>query len=223
VLDGIIGDNYRYTEDIRYIWTKVRDMSQFRVYLDKITLLDSVSVISEEITDMAKWRSLDDYSPIARLLVEYMWAQRPPLLPNQFAQRMGVRKQQVSNWLNSDASPSPSVIVRLARGMGRPVSELFIAAGYASPDDPLFDIEETWTHVLTAVQATPEFLALAEPQQILVIGVLHAAHLRDRAHWAAAIDASEERLDDGGDTESDEDNQATRTDVDVVDDDGEVS
>src|SRR5690348_6886335 len=37
--------------------------------------------------DMAKWRPLDDYSPIARLLVEYMWEQRPPLLPNQFAQR----------------------------------------------------------------------------------------------------------------------------------------
>src|SRR5690348_13289731 len=62
--------------------------------------------------DMAKWRPLDDYSPIARLLVEYMWEQRPPLLPNQFAQRMGVRKQQISLWLNSDAAPSASVLVR---------------------------------------------------------------------------------------------------------------
>lgn len=134
---------------------------------------------------MAKWRPLDDYSPFARLLVEYMWEQRPPLLPNQFAQRMGVRKQQVSSWLNSDAMPSPSVLVRLARGMGRPVSELFIVASYASADDPLFDIEETWAHVLAGVQATPEFLALAEPQQIIVVGVLHAAHLCDRAHHAA--------------------------------------
>lgn len=136
---------------------------------------------------MAKWRPLDDYSPIARLLVEYMWEQRPPLLPNQFAQRMGVRKQQISLWLNSDASPSASVLVRLARGMGHPVSELFIAAGYASTDDPLFDVEESWTHVLTEVQATPEFLALAEPQQIIVIGVLHSAHLRDSANRAQAM------------------------------------
>ena len=133
---------------------------------------------------MAKWRSLDDYSPFARLLVEYMWEQRPPLLPNQFAQRMGVRKQQISLWLNSDATPSASVLVRLARGMGHPVSELFIAAGYASTDDPLFDIEEAWSHVLTEVQSTPEFLSLAEPQQIIVIGVLHAAHLRDSARRA---------------------------------------
>lgn len=131
--------------------------------------------------DMARWRPLDDYSPFARLLVEYMWEQRPPLLPNQFAQRMGVRKQQVSSWLNSDATPAPSIVVRLARGMGRPVSQLFVAADHATADDPLFDIEESWTHVLETVQASPEFQALAEPQQIVVVGVLHAAHLRDRA------------------------------------------
>ena len=146
---------------------------------------------------MARWRALADYSPFARHLVEYMWEQRPPLLPNQFAQRMGVRKQQVSSWLNSDAAPTPSVLVRLARGMGRPVSELFIAAGYASTRDPLFDIEETWTHVLTEVRAAPEFLALAEPQQILVVGVLHAAHLRDRANReaATALDSAIESRD----------------------------
>lgn len=130
---------------------------------------------------MAKWRPLEEYSPFARLVVEYMWEQRPPLLPNQFAQRMGVRKQQVSSWLNSDATPSPGILIPLARGMGRPVSELFIAAQYATQDDPLFDIEEAWTHVLAEVQTTPEFLALAEPLQIIVVGVLHAAHLRDRA------------------------------------------
>lgn len=155
---------------------------------------------------MAKWRSLDDYSPFARLLVEYMWGQRPPLLPNQFAQRMGVRKQQISLWLNSDATPSASVLVRLARGMGHPVSELFIAAGYATPDDPLFDIEESWVHMLSEVQATPEFLALAEPQQIIVIGVLHAAHLRDSARRAQTMQVSalatidEDRDDTGVET-----------------------
>lgn len=154
---------------------------------------------------MARWRSLDDYSPFARLLVEYMWEQRPPLLPNQFAQRMGVRKQQVSSWLNSDASPAPSLLVRLARGMARPVSELFIAAGYASPADPLFDIEETWTHVLAELQATPEFMALAEPQQILVIGVLHAAHLRDSAdHAAENVAASAEPSQTDGEIEADD-------------------
>ncbi len=157
---------------------------------------------------MAKWRHLDDYSPFARLLVEYMWDQRPPLLPNQFAQRMGVRKQQISIWLNSDATPSAQVLVRIARGMGHTVSELFIAAGYASTDDPLFDTEESWTHVLTELQSTPEFLALAEPQQIIVIGVLHAAHMRDSARQAQATLATSPSDDghenDDTDTESSE-------------------
>jgi transcriptional regulator with XRE-family HTH domain len=153
---------------------------------------------------MAKWRALADYSPFARLLVEYMWEQRPPLLPNQFAQRMGVRKQQVSSWLNSDATPAPPILVRLARGMARPVSELFIAAAYASADDLLLDTEEAWGHVLTEVQATPEFLALAEPQQIIVVGVLHAAHLRDREkHPRVPVEPElSESIDD--DTEGDD-------------------
>ena len=173
---------------------------------------------------MAKWRPLDDYSPFARLLVEYMWEQRPPLLPNQFAQRMGVRKQQVSSWLNSDAAPSAAVLVRLARGMGHPVSELFIAAGYATVGDPLFDIEEAWTHVLSEVQAAPEFLALAEPQQIIVVGVLHAAHLRDSANLAQAAHAqlstdlagtlSEEQQDDSASIEdSDDESDVLRQEV----------
>ena len=97
---------------------------------------------------MAKWRSLEEYTPFGRLLVEYMWEQRPPLVPNQFAERMGVRKQALSTWLNSDAVPAPQVLVRLARGMGRPVRELMTAAGFAPADDPLLDTADAWAYVL---------------------------------------------------------------------------
>ena len=48
---------------------------------------------------------------------------------------MGVRKQALSTWLNSDAVPAPQVVVRLARGMGRPVREVMTAAGFAPGDD----------------------------------------------------------------------------------------
>jgi transcriptional regulator with XRE-family HTH domain len=101
---------------------------------------------------MAKWRSLAEYTPFAQLLVEYMWEQRPPLLPNQFAERMGVRKQALSTWLNTDAVPAPQVVVRLARGMGRPVRELMTAAGFAPADDPLLDITDAWEYVLHEIQ-----------------------------------------------------------------------
>jgi transcriptional regulator with XRE-family HTH domain len=101
---------------------------------------------------MAKWRALDAYSPFARALVDYMWTQRPPLLPNQFADRMGVRKQALSTWLNSDAVPAPPVVVRLARGMGLPVHQLMTAAGYASADDPLLDAADAWAYVRGEVE-----------------------------------------------------------------------
>ena len=101
---------------------------------------------------MAKWRTLQEYTPFARTLVEYMWEQRPPLLPNQFAERMGVRKQALSTWLNSDAVPAPPVVVRLARGMGRPVRELMTAAGYAPAHDPLLDVTDAWAYVRSAVE-----------------------------------------------------------------------
>ncbi len=105
---------------------------------------------------MAKWRSLDEYTPFARLLVEHMWEQRPPLLPNQFAARMGVRKQALSTWLNSDAVPTPPVVVRLARGLGRPVRELLTAAGYAPADDPLLDCADAWAYVRGEVEQVGE-------------------------------------------------------------------
>ncbi len=101
---------------------------------------------------MAKWRALDEYTPFARTLVDYMWTQRPPLLPNQFADRMAVRKQALSTWLNSDTVPAPPVIVRLARAMGLPVRQLMTAAGYAPEDDPLLDAADAWAYVRSEVE-----------------------------------------------------------------------
>jgi hypothetical protein len=94
-----------------------------------------------------------------------MWEQRPPLLPNQFADRLGVRKQALSTWLNSDAVPAPPVIVRLVRGMGCPVRELLTAAGYAPQDDPLLDVADAWAYVRGEVEH-----ALAGSQNEAAVG-----------------------------------------------------
>jgi transcriptional regulator with XRE-family HTH domain len=126
---------------------------------------------------MAKWQALEEYTPFARLLVEYMWEQRPPLLPNQFAERMGVRKQALSTWLNSDAVPAPQSVVRLARGMGRPVRELMTAAGFAPADDPLLDITDAWVY------------ALDEAQRALGVGAAGMAE-RETGHDAQGADAT---------------------------------
>lgn len=96
---------------------------------------------------MARWRPLEDYTPIARILVVYMWEQRPPLLPSQFAAHMGLPKQLVSSWLSSQVMPAPDVLVHLARQMDQPVSRLLASSGYTGDDDPLLDIPEAWSYV----------------------------------------------------------------------------
>jgi transcriptional regulator with XRE-family HTH domain len=101
---------------------------------------------------MARWKSLEEYSPVARLLVEYMWEQRPPLLPSQFAAQMGVPKQLVSSWLTSQVLPTPGVLLHLARRMNQPVSRLLVAAGYATSEDPLMDIPGAWSYVLLCIE-----------------------------------------------------------------------
>jgi transcriptional regulator with XRE-family HTH domain len=134
---------------------------------------------------MASWRALEEYSPFARTLVEYMWTQRPPLVPNQFAERMGVRKQALSTWLNSDAVPAPPVVVRLARRMGRPVRELMTAAGYAPADDPLLDIVDAWAYVRGEVEqvgsgsGSGELAAATPAAREALLALLH--QLQDRA------------------------------------------
>jgi len=92
---------------------------------------------------MATWKRLEEYAPFVRPLVAHMWEARPPLSPSQFAAAAGLRRQLLSTWLNSPAdaviAPEPRVLVRLARALGRPVSELFARAGHADADDRLMD------------------------------------------------------------------------------------
>jgi transcriptional regulator with XRE-family HTH domain len=91
----------------------------------------------------------------AQALVQFMWDARPPLNPTQLARRAGIRKQLLSSWLQSPShaviSPEPAVVVRLARAMGRPVNDLFLAAGHTDPGDPLFDLPGAWEYVMARV------------------------------------------------------------------------
>jgi transcriptional regulator with XRE-family HTH domain len=129
---------------------------------------------------MGSWRALDDYTPFARTLVEYMWRQRPPLLPNQFADRAGVRKQALSTWLNGTTVPAPLVVVRLARTMGLPVRQLLVAADYATEADPLLDIADAWAYVRAQVEQAVE-QGVAHVEQAAVEAAAGPAEAADGA------------------------------------------
>ncbi len=127
---------------------------------------------------MSEWRDLDAYSPFARILVTYMWDQYPSLSPTEFASRVGIRRQRLSTWLNTDAVPPPPVVMQLARHMGTPTRELLIAAGHATSDDPLFDQTDAWEFVTAAVRSYLEQASADEDppaERQVIIDALEAA------------------------------------------------
>ena len=103
---------------------------------------------------MARWRPLEDYSPLAQLLVRYMWEQRPPLLPAQFADKVMVSRQAILRILNQDANPEPAVLLRIARMLHIPTQHLFQLAGYTTDADPIYRNAEAWDMVRIAIQQT---------------------------------------------------------------------
>jgi len=81
-----------------------------------------------------------------------MWEQRPPLLPAQFADKVGVSRQLVSRILNQDTLPEPSALLRMARVMQIAAQTLFQAAGYTTVADPIYTYDEAWDGVMAAIQ-----------------------------------------------------------------------
>ena len=118
---------------------------------------------------MAHWKDLDGYTPFARLIVEYMWEQRPPLLPSQFAVQMDIPKQVISKWLNAQAGPDPRHLLQLAARMPMSVQRLFLAAGYTTPEFPLLSRADAWAEVRqTVMDAT----AISDEDKATILRVL---------------------------------------------------
>lgn len=150
---------------------------------------------------MARWRSLEEYTPIARQLVEYMWAQRPPLLPSQFAEQMGIPKQAVSRWLSAQADPDPAHLVRIAQRTPLRLHDLFITAGYTTPDYPIFDQAGAWEMVLARVRAAGTLTDAQRANALTVLEALQAAEPAPAPSPAAAAVAGAADEEQGGEEE----------------------
>ena len=118
---------------------------------------------------MARWRPLEEYSPLAKVLVHYMWEQRPPLLPAQFADKVQVSRQAISRILNQDANPEPAVLLRIARVLDIPTQHLFHLAGYTTDADPIYRDTEAWDMVRIAIQQTE---SLSEEERTSALAVI---------------------------------------------------
>jgi transcriptional regulator with XRE-family HTH domain len=149
---------------------------------------------------MSRWRSLEEYTPIARLLVEYMWSQRPPLLPSQFAEQMGIPKQAVSRWLSAQADPDPGHLARIARRTPLRLSDLFLTAGYTTPDYPIFDRTGAWDEVLATVR---EAATIPDDQRALILATLESLRSAQSPPAKASSSDAPDTADAGREDEED--------------------
>jgi transcriptional regulator with XRE-family HTH domain len=70
------------------------------------------------------WPSLDQCTPLGVLLVEWMWAQKPPTPVALLASRLGVERSTLYNWLTTERKPQPMQLLVLSQVTGLPVLSL---------------------------------------------------------------------------------------------------
>jgi hypothetical protein len=61
------------------------------------------------------WPSLEQCTPLGVLLVEWMWAQKPPVPVAPLASRVGVERTTLHNWLTTDRKPHPMQLLLLSQ------------------------------------------------------------------------------------------------------------
>jgi hypothetical protein len=70
------------------------------------------------------WPPLEQCTPLGVVLVEWMWAQKPPVPVALLASRVGVERTTLHNWLTTDRKPQPLQLLVLSQVTGLPALEL---------------------------------------------------------------------------------------------------
>jgi transcriptional regulator with XRE-family HTH domain len=115
-------------------------------------------------------------TPFAQLLYDYMWAQRPPLTAAKLAERTGLSKQTVSNWLNGRTEPQIGTLTLLAQRTGIPLQDLAEAAGTSLRES---EPQDVWDSLLN------DFQDFDEPTRQRILERIQA--LRDGGVSGAAM------------------------------------
>jgi transcriptional regulator with XRE-family HTH domain len=124
---------------------------------------------------MARWKDGQEYTPFAMILVEYMWAERPPLLPSQFAARVGVPKQVISKWLNAQAVPDITQMARIAARVPISLQQMCLAAGITTADAPILSVQDAWEYLIARVRAAKEIVAEERETALQVLVLLQGS------------------------------------------------
>ena len=78
------------------------------------------------------WPPRETCGPLGELLLDWMWAQRPPLPVTTLAARVGVDRTTLVLWMTTNRQPQPLQLLLLAQ-----VTDLAVAELAAAADVPL--------------------------------------------------------------------------------------
>lgn len=109
---------------------------------------------------MPRYRAPENPTPFARVLLDYMWSQRPPLSAGQLAVKLGnISRQTVHNWLYLNNVPSIGNALDALDRLGIPLERLLQAyeeeaAAAVAPDQTGTQTTTTTTVPATATATT---------------------------------------------------------------------
>jgi hypothetical protein len=75
-------------------------------------------------------------TPLARLLAEYAWSQRPPMSIGQMAIKAGLSRATMYSWVGHGVTPMASTLYDVGLRLGIPLADLYAAAGIPMPEVP---------------------------------------------------------------------------------------
>jgi transcriptional regulator with XRE-family HTH domain len=141
----------------------------------------------------APWPPLEQCTPLGMLLVEWMWAQRPPTPVALLANRLGVDRSTLVSWLTTDRQPQPLQLLLLAQVTELPLADL--AAAAAAPlERVLKQRAALFDYVLWESRRSG---AITDEERGHLLALLQAVRqaMRQAMHARCRIDPCEHRRD----------------------------
>lgn len=96
---------------------------------------------------MPRYTQPTELTPFAQVLVDYMWNRRSPtrapMAVPQLASKLGVPRQNVSNWIYRGTVPNFEVVLAVLAGLNIPLRALYDAYQRAGLTVPRWDEQDT--------------------------------------------------------------------------------
>lgn len=125
------------------------------------------------------WAYLDniDETPFLKLLVDYMYSQRPPITAAQLAYKTKIPSTTIIGWFREGRVPQPKTLQRIAAGTTIPLADLFAACGYPVPATEPTVPADPFDAVVASIERNPRFSPAAKAAMIARVREVQSGEL----------------------------------------------